>query len=107
MVLIKDSNFFKVPKKLLRDEQFKSLSPSVRVVIFYLLSLHNTFQGGRFYQKPKRLQEESGISRSTLWRMRDSLEKIGIEIKLENRLCYFHVSNFYERFIDKKDGDSW
>lgn len=103
MAKYKDSNFFKVPKKLLLNKKFINSNSSCKILILYLLSLRDTFKGGWFFQEPSRMSDFTNLSRMTLWRNLKELKILGIKFKVEGKKYYFNIDNLYKKFIEKKE----
>lgn len=98
--------FFPFPKKLLRDDDFKSLKPASRLIIIYLINLINSFSSMTFYQKPKVFAMELGISKATLFRSKNEIEKMGIIINSKNKKWQVNMIFFCATFLTFKENES-
>lgn len=99
----KQVNFFKISKKLLRNDIFKHSTPNVKIIVIYLISLSESFGKPIFWQKPINFCEEININQATLYRAKNQLLLLGIQIKSENKLWVFDMTKFLSNFTEYKE----
>lgn len=98
----KTLGFIKVPKRLLYDKKFISLSNSAKIFLIYLISFSNSARNSSFYIKKEQLKEYLSLSRSSVWRLKKELEKFNIKMTSKNGTCYFNLVFFYDNWTEIK-----
>lgn len=97
---MKQKQFFKVPKKLLNNENFKNLTATNKIIIIYLLSCMNSFSKPVFWQYPKKFYEMSGCTRMSFWRAKKELNKFGISVTKINNKYQINMLLFLQQFLE-------
>ena len=85
-----DGNWFPCPRSIFKHEGFKAMSPTARLVFFYLLEMEHRYTGKEcnyFFRSNKELAEEAGLSEKTIQNAKDEFRE---HIPDLIRLSYVH-----------------
>lgn len=97
--------WFKTPKELLKDQEFRALFPTSKVLLWYLLMLFNTFKRKPFVQSFDKLTNFTGLSQKQIRSAKEELIDFGITIKRKGNYWEYDLNKFYTKYIKIKTLD--
>ncbi len=94
-----DGNFFKISKRVLKSEEFRSLRPGSKILYMTLCYLRNEFgnKDGIFYRTDKALMIDSRLAQSTISESKQELIRAGLlrwKKGGPRRACFYQINDF-------------
>jgi len=90
--------YIKIPKRLLFSGEYFALNANEMRLLFYCISLSNSFQKQNFFQSKKEFYEIMQFSYTSLWRCSQKLKSFGIEIVSTKKKILFNMTQFYDLY---------